>query len=263
MIRPIDGPSFPSYTPPANDPAPVEVGTPTYYEQRLADFQARNPGVEPPDYYLGYGDKYMERFAALDSTDLSPEGLEWRDKTTLALQTAIEDYRIRDPQGFADLERDPDAFRRFAFASHPDAYVDSGLYGLSVQDLTVIALTPDIGDVLNQEGIDQTKITIGKLEPEDVPEILGDTGVQYLRDAGPFAFTPLGPSLAVGRQGERLFDRLTEQSWFPDITDLPPVGLPDLNLDLLPDVDLPDMSLPDIDLPDIDLPDDIPGIPGI
>lgn len=246
MIRPIDGPSFPAYTPPADVPAPVEVGTREYYQQRLADFQARNPGVEPPDYYLGYGDKYMQRFAELDGTDLSPEGLAWRDRTTEALQSAIEDYRIRDPQGFAELERDPDAFRRFAFASHPDAYVDSGLYELPVQDLTVIALTPDIGDVLSQEGIDQTKITIGKLDAEDLPGILADTGRQYLRDAGPLALTPQGVALGLGRQGERLFDRLTEQSWFPDF-ELPTVAVPDVR-DLIPDIDLPD---------------DIPGIPGI
>lgn len=245
MIRPIDGPSFPTYTPPANDPAPVEVGTREYYQQRLADFEQRNPGMKPPDYYMGYGDKYMERFAELDATDLSPEGLAWRDRTTTALQTAIEDYRIRDPQGFADLERDSDAFRRFAFASHPDAYVDSGLYDLSVQDLSVIALTPDINDVLSQEGIDQTKITIGKLDIDDVPEILGDTGLQYLRDAGPWAFTPQGLGIGIAKQGERLFDRLTEQSWFPDV-DLPTVAVPDIK-DLVPDIDLPD----------------IPGIPGI
>jgi len=245
MIRPIDGPSFPTYTPPANDPAPVEVGTREYYQQRLADFELRNPGMTPPDYYMGYGDKYMERFAELDSTDLSSEGLAWRDRTTTALQTAIEDYRIRDPEGFADLERDSDAFRRFAFASHPDAYVDSGLYDLSVQDLSVIALTPDINDVLSQEGIDQTKITIGKLDADDVPEILGDTGLQYLRDAGPWAFTPQGLGIGIAKQGERLFDRLTEQSWFPDV-DLPTVAVPDIR-DLVPDIDLPD----------------IPGIPGI
>ncbi|WP_394538180.1 hypothetical protein PRJ39_20160 [Lysobacter enzymogenes] len=247
MVRPIDAPSFPSYVPPADNPAPVQVGTPEYYKQRLADFETRNPGMTPPDYYMGYGDKYMERFASLDSTDLSPAGLAWRDRTTVALQTAIEDYRIRDPQGFAELERDPAAFREFAFGTHPDAYVDSGLYQLSAQDLTVIALTPDINDVLSQEGIDQTKLTIGKLDIDNLPGILGATGLQYLQDAGPFALTPQGLSLGLGKQGERLFDRLTEQDWFPSLDKLPTVAVPDIR-DLVPDINLPD---------------DIPGVPFI
>lgn len=246
MIRPIDGPSLPTYLPPADNPAPVQVGTPDYYKQRLADFEARNPGMTPPDYYLGYGDKYMERFASLDSTDLSPAGLAWRDRTTVALQSAIEDLRIREPERFAQLERNPAEFREFAFASHPKAYVDSGLYQLSAQDLSVIALTPDINDVLSQEGIDQTKITIGLLNPGDLPGILGSTGLQYLQDAGPFALTPQGFGIGVAKQGERLFDRLTEQDWFPDF-DMPKVAVPDLE-DLIPDVDLPD---------------DVPGVPFI
>lgn len=248
MLPPVD--SVYSRAPiqaPTYDPAPVTPGTRDYYQQRVDDFLQRNPGMAPPDYYLGYGDKYMERFESLDATDLSPDGLQWRDNTTLALQQAIEEYRIRDPEGFAELERDPQAFREFAFGTHPDAYADSGLYGLPVQDLMVIAATPDIGDVLSQEGIDQSLITLGKLEPGDLPEIALDTGEQYLRDTGPFAFTPFGPALGATRQGERLLDRLSEQSWFPDLPDLP---------------DLPDVSLPD--LPDIDLPDiDVPGIPGI
>jgi len=245
MIPPIDGPSFPTQLPPADNPAPVQVGTREYYQQRLEDFQQRNPGATPPDYYLDYGDKYLERFSSLDSSDLSPAGLAWRDRTIVALQSAIEDLRINDPQRFADLERNPTEFREFAFASHPKAYVDSGLYHLSAQDLSVIALTPDINDVLSQEGIDQTKITIDLLNPGDLPDILGATGEQYLRDAGPFALTPQGLALGLGKQGERLVDRLSEQDWFPSLDKLPTVAVPDIR-DLVPDIDLPD---------------DIPGVP--
>lgn len=217
MLIRADAPAYiPAQSPAAHDnPAPVTTGTADYYEQRVADFQLRNPGMDPPDYYMGYGDKYMERFQSLDGSDLSSDGLAWRDATTLALQTAIEDYRIRDPEGFAELERNPEAFREFAFGTHPDAYVDSGLYDLPVQDLMVIAATPDVGDVLSQEGIDQTLITVGLFSPGDLPEVALDTGEQYLRDTGPLAFTPFGPSIGAVVQGERMLDRVLDQDDIP------------------------------------------------
>lgn len=230
-------------------PVAIEPGAADYYQQRYDDFVARNPGVDPPDYYLDYGQKYADRFSSLDGQDLSPEGLEWRDKTLVALQQAIEDKRIDDPEGFAELERDPEAFRRFAFESHPAAYVDSGLYGLPAQDLLVIAGTPDINDVLSQEGIDQSLITVGMLDPGNVPDLLLSTGEQYVRDNGALAFTPLGPALELGTQGQRVWERITDQSWVPPGVEWVVAPLPTL-----------DNALPDIDLPG-PLPDDVPLVP--
>lgn len=230
-------------------PAAVEPGSSDYYQQRYDDFVARNPGVDPPGYYLDYGQKYADRFSSLDGRDLSDEGLAWRDSTLVALQQSIEDLRINDPEAFAELERDPDAFREFAFASHPAAYVDSGLYDLPVQDLLVIAGTPDINDVLNQEGVDQSLITVGELELGDVPDILLSSGQQYLDDNGFLAFTPLGIPLELGTQAQRLLDRVTEQSWLPPGVEWVVAPLPSL-----------DNALPDFDLPG-PLPDDIPLVP--
>jgi len=198
----------------ADEPAEVEFGL-DYYEQRADDFRRRNPGVEPPDYYLEYGDKYAERFASLDNTDLSPEGLEWRDKTLRALQEAMEAKRREDPEGFAELERDPDAFREFAYGTHPDAYVDSGLFDLSAQDISVIAATPDIADVFTSDGIGQTLVTLGKLEPGDLLNIARRTVVQTARDA---------PG-AVATQAERIIDRLRNQ----DTDWIPSLPVPDIN----------------------------------
>lgn len=204
--------------PQPDEPAAVELGL-DYYEQRAEDFQERNPGLEPPDYYLDYGDKYAERFSSLDATDLSPEGLEWRDKTLDALQQAIEDKRAEDPEGFAELERDPDAFREFAYGTHPDAYVDSGLFDLSIQDITVIGATPDIGDVLTRDGIGQTLVTLGKLSPGDLLDIAKQTVVQTARDL---------PNATV-RQAERIIDRLANQDtdWIPGIS-FPDIKAPDV-----------------------------------
>lgn len=246
----IDGIRQTPYVPTTSTPpAPVEQGTPDYYQQRYDDFVSRNPGVEPPDYYLEYGQKYADRFSSLDDGDLSAEGLEWRDKTLVALQQAIEDKRTSDPEGFAELERDPEAFRRFAFETHPAAYVDSGLYGLPAQDLLVIAGTPDINDVLSQEGIDQSLITAGELELGDVPDVLLSTGEQYVSDNGVLAFTPFGPGLEFGTQMQRMWERTTEQSWVPPGVEWVVAPLPTL-----------DNALPDVDLPG-PLPKDVPLVP--
>jgi hypothetical protein len=236
--------------PSSAQPAAIEPGTPDYYQQRYDDFVARNPCAQPPDYYLEYGEKYADRFDSLNDSDLSPEGLAWRTKTLEALQQAIEDERIADPAKFAALERDSKEFRRFAFKTHPEAYVHSGLYDLPVQDLLVIALTPDINDVLSQEGILQTLITIGKLKPNDMLDILHSTGEQYVNDNGLLAFLPLaGPRLEFMTQGQRMWDRVTGQSWMPSWAPWIVAPLPTL-----------DNALPDIDLPK-PFPKDVPLVP--
>jgi hypothetical protein len=156
---------------------PAEVRTPSmdYYRQRYDDFVRRNPGQTPPDYYLNYGQKYLEKFASLGPKDLSPAGLEWRDKTLKALQEAIEMKRAEDPAAFAQLERDPAAFKKFAYDSHPDAYVQSGLFNLPAQDLVKIATTPELRDLLGKDGIRQTIDVIGRLRPADLARIGGET----------------------------------------------------------------------------------------
>jgi hypothetical protein len=165
-----------------NLPAEVKTGTRDYYQQRHDDFVRRNPGVKPPDYYLGYGQKYLDRFSSLGSKDLTPQGLEWRDKTLKALQDAIETKRIEDPVGFAQLERDPEAFKKFAYDSHPDAYVDSGLYKLPAQDLLKIGTTPDLRDLLTKDGVRQVIDALGKMSPKDALKVAQATGKELWND---------------------------------------------------------------------------------
>jgi hypothetical protein len=168
-----------------NNPAPVATGNRDYYENRRKDFERRNPGMTPPAYYMEYGDKYAKRFSDLNSSNLSPAGLAWRDRTLKALQEAIETKRREDPAGFAALERNPEAFKAFAYGTHPNAYIKSGLFDLSAQDLSVIATTPDIKDVLSQDGMKGWWDTMKQMRPGDVADIAKATWKQATESAKP------------------------------------------------------------------------------
>lgn len=143
-----------------NNPADLtdSIGTLEYYRQRHDDFVSRNPGVEPPDYYMDYGDKYARRFTEELYPNLSERGQEWLVDARRGLQERIEARRAEDPAAFAELERNPDAFRRFAYDTHPDAYLDAGLASLPPRDLIQIPLTPDRRDLLSADGIRQAAI---------------------------------------------------------------------------------------------------------
>ena len=96
---------------------------------RHDDAEARlaGEGLTPPSYYLDYGGKYCTAFTKDLRPKLSPEGQAWCDATALALQDAIESHRAADPLGYVTLEKDDAAFTKFAFETHPDAYLNSGL----------------------------------------------------------------------------------------------------------------------------------------
>lgn len=172
----------PASPPGADAPREFPTGTMDYYRKRHFDFVARNPGVPPPPYYLQYGDKYIQRFKALGPEQLSPEGLAWRDRALKGLQDAMETLR-RENGGvdFARLERKPGEFQEFAYATHVDAYVKAGLFELPAQDLKTILLTPDLQDLLTQDGLKQI-ITAGmKVRPKDMGAIAAATGSEVMR----------------------------------------------------------------------------------
>lgn len=98
-----------------------------YYKQRAEDFKKRNPGQEPPDYYMQYGDKYANRFTKELRPTMSEGGQKWLDSGRTKLQQAIENKRMQDPKAFAELERNPEAFKKFAYESHAPAYLGAGL----------------------------------------------------------------------------------------------------------------------------------------
>jgi RHS repeat-associated protein len=158
-----------------NNPMSFDVGPQgnmDYYKLRYADFVRRNPGVEPPDYYMQYGNKYLEAFTRAYK-ELTPTGRSWMVKTRANLQNAMEDFIRRDPAGFAALERDNDAFRSFAFGTHQRAYIDGGLVNVPWVDRVTIGLTPSCKDLLSADGVSQAVSTGVELVWEDIKDLVG------------------------------------------------------------------------------------------
>lgn len=104
---------------------------PFYYIYRYYDFLRRHPDMIPPDYYLGYGNKFLNLFKNLSLTD---KGEQWIQNVMRELQEAIENFRRSDPGAFDRLEQDSSAFRKFAFDTHPEIYRRNGIWELSKFD---------------------------------------------------------------------------------------------------------------------------------
>ncbi|MCG8423081.1 MAG: DUF4157 domain-containing protein [Proteobacteria bacterium] len=149
-------------------PLPAYVGYTTYYRARHDDFVRRNGDRAAPPYYLDYGEKYANRFTQVLFPKLSGQGKHWLVRARLLLQLAIENRLLRDPPAFAELERDHDAFQRFCYDSHPNAYLDAGLRYLPMSDHIQIATTPDLGDLFTIDGLRQVGVV--------VPDIIGGYG---------------------------------------------------------------------------------------
>ncbi len=147
------------------------VGSVEYYRARHDDFVKRHPGLKPPPYYLEYGEKYALAFTRETFGKLSPKGQQWLQRTFVDLQTRIEHLRITDPTAFERLERDPAAFRRFAYDTHPPAYLQSGIADLPAEDLVFIAATPELSDLLTPDGIRQILETAEEVAKEWIQDI--------------------------------------------------------------------------------------------
>ena len=156
---------------------PSEVRTPSadYFRQRADDFARRNPDALLPELYQGQGQRSLEKLSSLGAKDLQPAGLAWRDRAVKALQDAVETKRAADPAAFAQLERDPEAFKKFTSEALSQACVHAGVLNLSAQDQVKLATTPELRELLGKEGVKQIAATIGKLKPEDVARMGGKT----------------------------------------------------------------------------------------
>ena len=142
-----------------------KIGTRDYYIERYKDFRRRNPGEKAPDYYLNYGLKYFDRFHA-NKDHLQPVSQGWVDRTGVALQQKMEGRN--SGAGFAALERNEDQFKKFAYDSHPSAYLDSGLQHVPYGDRIKIGMTPDSSDLFTWSGVKQGVHTGGVVVAQDI-----------------------------------------------------------------------------------------------
>lgn len=112
-----------------------------------------------------YGYKYCVRFTKILMPQLSNRGQNWLKKAKLNLQIMMESgiinhefvsaynlefnskYNLMDNYNrkifYTNIELKNMVFREFAFATHPDAYIDSGLLSLPIADKIKISMTPD------------------------------------------------------------------------------------------------------------------------
>ena len=125
-----------------------DLGSQAYYLFRHNDFVLRNPGRQPPDYYLEYGDKYLSRFKGVTYPLLSDEGKRFIQTVARALQHEIENKLIYDPKGFSDLEANSVLFTEFAYNTHPKAYCESGWAKLPKSDRDKIIIDVDRSDYI-------------------------------------------------------------------------------------------------------------------
>jgi hypothetical protein len=97
--------------------------------------------------------------------------LAWRDRTLTNLQMAMEKEIAEHPVRFARLELDGDEFTRWAYNTHVKAYDAAGFWKLPIQAIAAIAVTPDLGDVITPEGMEQIVKALATLSPLEVARI--------------------------------------------------------------------------------------------
>lgn len=122
-------------------PYPYALGTPDYYQFRNDDFKRRNPDLEAPHYYLDFGKRNLEKYLNETYYKLTQTGKDFLDKVKVSLQRKMEDKLISDPLAFAELERNDEEFREFAYETHIPVYCESGWGELPLSDNREIAWT--------------------------------------------------------------------------------------------------------------------------
>jgi hypothetical protein len=152
----------------ADDPNPTPIDPEElcqkgcdYYKLRAEDYESRHtcPECEThplPEYYLGYGLKYCEKFSNEAYEKLSPKGKAWLLKTRCDLQMKMEKALKKNHR----LEMD-ERFTEEVFNMHSSSYLEAGLADLSPGDLWEIFRTPELNEWTKWE----TWTQAGKVSP--------------------------------------------------------------------------------------------------
>ncbi|KDB10230.1 hypothetical protein LIG30_0836 [Burkholderia sp. lig30] len=139
---------------------------------RHSNFMMRHIGCghKPPSYYISYGYYYCSNYGASLKPRLSEKGKDWLDNARWALQKYMGKGLMQNMQGDViklasksprngkfemkmpqyQLEVSEENFKKFAFKTHPLAYLDGGLAWLNPIDMALILSGPaaeEWGDV--------------------------------------------------------------------------------------------------------------------
>ncbi len=135
---------------------------------RHSNFMMRHIGCghKPPSYYIGYGYYYCSQFGAELFPKLSRAGQAWLRDARWRLQKNMEEGLKQNMQGDVielssekpgngsftmevkryQLELEDNTFKKFAFKTHPLAYLDAGIAYLPALDLWNILRQPNLGE---------------------------------------------------------------------------------------------------------------------
>lgn len=181
-----------------------------------------------PDLTTSYGYKYCVAFGCLLRSRLSEKGQGWIDKTLFNLQDYMDKglvnkswipekhkrfnrkYKLNDKtmryNFYSKLEINADKFKEFAFATHPDAYINAGLSKLPLTDLIRIVITPDFAEWKDLDTIEQAWIVLKNMIEDIVSVEIGE----YLDKLDKTV-------LNIGKTAVDTIDWLikTSKKWFP------------------------------------------------
>ncbi len=162
--------------------------------QQNAKQYVKNDRDVMPNITKSYGYKYCLAFGKLLFPYLSKEGQVWITKTLDLLQQYMESgvvdldwqgmydesfeekYQLSDKNKrvlfFTDIELNDTRFQSFAYATHPDAYIEGGIENLPYSDLIKIMITPDITEWADIETLRQAWYTGKKVVNKKLQDIL-------------------------------------------------------------------------------------------
>lgn len=161
--------------------------------QKIVKEYEKNDRPVKPDIGKSYGYKYCLAFGKLLSPKLSDQGQQWVKKTLNNLQENMESGVVKlewvsnrnksfteknnlndediKSKFYKDIELNDARFRKFAFATHPDAYIDAGIEKLPLKDLLLITSTPDIDEWWERDTWIQAYIVAKKVAEEKIKQL--------------------------------------------------------------------------------------------
>lgn len=141
-------------------------------------------GCGDQGYPIRYGLRYCTLFADV-AGGMSPAGQQWITDTMLCLQNALVPYATGEQQATCD------EVKKYAFGTHPDCYVDSGLCTLPPSDWAIIVDTVSLRELFGSwdvlKAALQTAGQCGKLYAwliaHEIFHVVEDTG-ETIDEAG-------------------------------------------------------------------------------